>query len=391
MVLGAGPFQGPLLTTAREMGVTTVALDRNPEAASRGLADAFVQCDIADIPAVLACARARRITGVLSAASDVALPAHAAVAASLGLPGPSPESVRVARNKHLTASRLRAAGVPSPETVAADGGAPSDVGGYPVVVKPDLGAGGRGVSIVPGSADLDAAVSLAQRYGAPLYQRFIVGAPLGLEAFVVGGTIRACFTFEDQLGVDFPSPIGHATPAPRYVPHEARLRGLAQRIVDALGLRDGGLNLDLRWTAEGPVVLEVNPRSGGAQLGPLVRYAYGVDLCAAAVTVALGLEPGPHLETTQRRPAATRIFVREGRGDVRLCDDVHSDPLAGRRADVRLIAADLDITHGQPSPTGVDRWSLLGHCLVSGTTVEEAIALAHEIDDDVSALVEVLP
>ncbi len=391
MVLGAGPFQGPLLTTARGMGVTTVALDQNPAAASRALADAFVQCDIADISAVLACARARNIIGVVSAASDVALPAHAAVAEALGLPGPTPDSVRAARNKERAALRLRATGVPCPETVSAESGAPVDVGGYPIIVKPAVGAGGRGVSIVERSESLGGAVSLARQYGSPLYQRFVTGAPLGLEAFIVGGRIRACFAFEDQLGADFPSPIGHATPAPRYVPHEAQLQSLAQSVVDALGLTDGGLNLDLRWGPDGPVVLEVNPRSGGAQLGPLVRYAYGVDLCAAAVSVALGIDPAPHLEPKLRRPAATRLFVREGRGIVRLSRSAGRDPLAHRRTDPRLITAHLDIHDGQPSTTGVDRWSLLGHCLVSGATVDEAIALADEIDDHVSASVEVLP
>jgi len=112
LVIGAGPFQRALLQTTQRMGITTIALDGNPKATSRALADRFIVCDISDIEAVLACARDLTIDGVISTASDIALPAHAAVAARLGLPGPSPESIVVARNKLLTAERLEKAGVP---------------------------------------------------------------------------------------------------------------------------------------------------------------------------------------------------------------------------------------------------------------------------------------
>jgi len=138
-------------------------------------------------------------------------------------------------------------------------------------------------------------------------------------------------------------------------------------------------------------VLEVNPRSGGAQLGPLIQYAYGVDLCAANLCVAIGTDPRHHLAIVHRRPAATRLFVRHGRGVIRRRGEGVTHPLDTRKDDQRVIAGILDVLIGTAATTAVDGWSLLGHCLVSGSTVDEAIALAQEIDDDVGAFFEVDP
>ena len=341
--------------------------------------------------AVVSLARATNCNGVASAASDIALPAQAAVAQALGLPGPSPETVLVARRKDLVAHRLTTAGVPTPKTMAVKEGSPDAIGGYPLVVKPSQGAGGRGVTIVRQAADHLDAIDRALEYGPALYQTFVDGLPVGVEAFVVEGVVRRCFVFEDQMGATFPSPLGHATPTAFSAAELVRIERVVQDVVNALQLADGGVNLDLRWTGEGPVVLEVNPRAGGALLSPLVREAYGVDLCAATVCVALGRDPSPHLTLTRDQAAATRLFVRKGRGPIRATSSTAIDDIKRRFADPRVIEGQCNLREGHPATTAIDHWSILGHCLVTADTRDEAIALATEIDDDVRAAFEVLP
>jgi biotin carboxylase len=391
LVLGAGPFQGELIEAAGRLGVTTLAMDRDPLAAALPLADVFVQGDVADVSAVVARAKGLELDGVVSAATDIALPAQAAVAQALGLPGPTPEVIALARDKLKVAQRLTLAGVSTPETVAADVGSPGEVGGFPLVVKPATGAGGRGVSVVDDAHALEAARHAAGRHGAPLLQRFVTGEPMGLEAFLREGVVVGCFAFTDQLRPPFPSPIGHATPPTCHQDEAHRLEALARDVARALGLRDGGLNLDLRWTADGPTVLEVNPRSGGALLGPLVRQVYGVDLCAAAVALALGWPTAPHLKPTRLRPGASRFFVAFGRGRARRIDGHPGGLPAALVGDERLVAHHLDPLRSDAVGTTVGQWSILGHCLVQADTTDEAIAFANEIDDHVRASVEVEP
>src|SRR5687768_7762895 len=86
MIVGAGPFQVELVAAAKRLA-HTIALDGNAAAPGLALADESYAIDIRDLDAVVALARTARIDGVITSASDAAVPAVSAVVDALGLIG----------------------------------------------------------------------------------------------------------------------------------------------------------------------------------------------------------------------------------------------------------------------------------------------------------------
>ena len=62
-----------------------------------------------------------------------------------------------------------------------------------------------------------------------------------------------------------------------------------QRLVDLLGIKLGGFNLEIMIDAEGRVfIIEMGPRNGGNMIPDLLKIINGVDLIAATVETAVG-------------------------------------------------------------------------------------------------------
>src|SRR5260221_10810852 len=105
LFVGAGRHQRRALLRARELGLRAAAIDRNPDAPGFEHADVAETVDFADIPAAVEAARRIAPDGVLTVASDRAVPVAARIADELGLPGIGTEAARLATNK--VAMRLR--------------------------------------------------------------------------------------------------------------------------------------------------------------------------------------------------------------------------------------------------------------------------------------------
>lgn len=395
LVVGAGPFQLGLITAAKSIA-EVVAVDGSSRAPGLLLADHPHVVDVRDTRAVVALARELAVDGVITGASDVAVPAVSAVVDELGLVGlPTVVSERC-RDKQQAFEAVRAAGLAVPETRAVRGLADvklavEELGSYPIVIKPRSGGGGRGVTIVRSVDELEPAVLRAQAgYIGPgasgvLVQQLVHGRSLGAEAFFVDGELIDAFVLDDQFTPDFVSPVGHSLP-PRIDP------SLRQSVVDAcaafgraLGLTTGAVNFDLRCHNE-VVLIEVNPRLGGNSITDLVHQAYGAQLAHAAVHCALGGDPKPSLARVRSAPVAARLILRRGQGIVRFATRPDTYAL---RPDV--LALDFTVAEGERALVQVDDHCLLGRCMVSGGDAAAAARTAQEIAEAIAQSVHFEP
>ncbi|MDN5760807.1 MAG: ATP-grasp domain-containing protein [Microlunatus sp.] len=168
----------------------------------------------------------------------------------------------IAADKLLTMWTLAKAGVPVPQHCAA-----SDFhhtaealawAGGPVVVKPRVSRGGRGVVLVETPADLDwTGVDASQ-----IVQGFAGGVEYAPQTYRSPRT-RHARSYVLEKTVLKQGRVGNAAAAVR-VPDGSRpeIERLAIATVEALGL-DGPVDMDIRLDAEGqPLVLEVNGRFG---------------------------------------------------------------------------------------------------------------------------------
>src|SRR5688500_15731129 len=256
------------------MGLSVVAVDRNPEAPGLEEADVAEVVDFSDVDAVVEVARRHAVDGVLTISADRAVPVVAAVAEALGLPGIGTDTAYVMTQKIAMRRVLADAGVPQPEFAAVrnvhEGYAALERVGLPAVLKPADSGGQRGVFRLETADDLERHLHVA------------LGEPATGEAIVEA--------YVDQL-----------EEAERVAVHAVR----------ALGLRDGIAFPQLLVTDDGrALVIEVAARIPGGQMADLARHAVGVDLVEIALLQALGDEvPDEVARPRFAQPLAIRFLT----------------------------------------------------------------------------------
>ncbi|TXF12585.1 ATP-grasp domain-containing protein [Pelomicrobium methylotrophicum] len=207
-----------------------------------------------------------------------------AVAEGRRLLGCTPQAVRVAASKHATACVLARAGIPVVPTFA-PGEALPDIAG-PWVVKPDDGAGCEGARRV---ADVRAARHQLMAAAAALVaQPWIEGEPASLSLLVFpDGRVELLACNRQHVALRGERLVLAGVTVNATADTDGRMRGLAQRIVRAIPGLAGFVGVDYLLTADGPLVLEVNPRLTTSYCG--LKSALGVN--PAALLLGAGVEP----------------------------------------------------------------------------------------------------
>ncbi len=307
LILGAGFMQGVAIRTAKAKGWRVVAVDGNPSAPCRDMADDFEPIDLKDVRALVRFARRLKesggLDGVMTAATDFSA-SVAAIAEACGLPGHSLEAATNASDKIRMRERFAEAGIPSPAFAGLNAGDIPIARGiisargisFPVVVKPCDNMGARGCRRVDDVSSLDAALSDAVRYsrtGRVIVEEYMDGPEFSFEALVFDG--RFVMTGMADRHIRFPPyfiEMGHTIPS-RFPPGElSALERVFREATRALGLSHGVAKGDLKLTGRGPMVGEIAGRmSGGYMSGWTFPYSSGIDLTAAALDLAVGDRP----------------------------------------------------------------------------------------------------
>ena len=332
-MLGAGFMQGVAIRAARALGCTVVAADGNPSAVCAAEADEFVCIDLKDTARLIDYARYLQQNGgldaVFTAATDFSA-AVAAIAAACGLRGHTLEAALNATDKVRMRECFRKAGVPSPafiELTAADLAAPADrleargnvrysdlgattadaleqrlgklAGCFPLVVKPVDNMGARGCSLVKNLSELRKAAATALQYsrsGRVIVEEYIEGSEFSIEGLIFGR--RLYITALADRHIFFPPyfiEMGHTIPSECTQDIADEVISVFERGVHALGLTDGAVKGDILVRNGKAFVGEIAARlSGGYMSGWTVPYSCGLDITAAALTLALGGSPRLH-------------------------------------------------------------------------------------------------
>jgi biotin carboxylase len=321
LFVGAGRHQRRAIARARELGVSTVAVDRNPDAPGLAEADVAEVHEFQDVEGVTAIARRHRVGGVLTVSADRAVPVVAAVAEALGFPGIGVETAHVMTHKVAMRRRLAEHGVPQPRFAAvrtlAEARAALTAVGLPAVLKPADSGGQRGVFRLESWDDVEAHLHAAlaeSPTGEAIVESFHDGLELNGLAIARGGEV-SMLTLSDRLrppGIGFGVGWIHVYPSTLFGDALEAAEAAAVHAVHALGLRDGIAFPQLIATDEGVLVVEVAARIPGGQMADLASHAVGVDLVEIAVLQALG-RPVPD-ELVQPRflqPLAIRFLTAE--------------------------------------------------------------------------------
>jgi acetyl-CoA/propionyl-CoA carboxylase, biotin carboxylase, biotin carboxyl carrier protein len=211
LVANRGEIACRVIRTLRRTGIRSVAVysDADRDALHVTLADVAVRLGPAEprssylsVDAVVDAARATGADaihpgyGFLSENPDLA---KACEAAGIVFVGPGIDALAVMGDKIRAKKHVSAAGVPVIPGVALPGLASSEITaaaasvGYPLLVKPSAGGGGKGMTVVTAPADLDEALAASRR---------VAAAAFGDDALLLERYVAAPRHIEVQLLAD---------------------------------------------------------------------------------------------------------------------------------------------------------------------------------------------
>jgi biotin carboxylase len=288
LVLGAGPAQLGLLEAARERGLFTIVVDRDPSAPGFALADRRAIISTDDERGIERLASAERIDGVIAPGIDWPVGIAARVAAKAGISHPLEPSVAgLAVSKARQRERFDDEGVPQPRwSLVVE---PEDDLPLPAVVKAPDRQGQRGLSVVREKGEMAPAIEAAieaSRTAAALVEELVEGPEVTVNAFSIDGEFHP-LTVTDRITADPPAfgvALAHVWPSDGGDVAVA----VARSAVEALGIREGPTYTQVRIGPDGPKVMEVAARLGGGHDAELCKAALGVDLNGLALAAALG-------------------------------------------------------------------------------------------------------
>jgi acetyl-CoA/propionyl-CoA carboxylase biotin carboxyl carrier protein len=315
LVANRGEIALRVLRTLRALGIGSVAVYSDADAGAPHVAAADVAVRLGpapaarsylSVPAVLAAARATGAQAVhpgYGFLSENAAFATACADAGLVFVGPPPSAIAAMGDKIRARRAAAAAGVPV--LPGADGRglsddelarAAADVG-YPVLLKPSAGGGGKGMRAVHGPAQLADALAAARRealgaFGdATLLVERLVAAPRHVEVQVLADARGAVLHLHERecslqrrhqkVVEEAPSPL--LTPAQR-----ARMGSAAVALARAVGYTGVG-TVEFIVGADRPdafFFLEMNTRLQVEH--PVTELVTGLDLVELQLRVAAG-------------------------------------------------------------------------------------------------------
>jgi S-sulfo-L-cysteine synthase (3-phospho-L-serine-dependent) len=374
------------LSAARHLGAQAVFVTRDlrryvhdgsPLTALPDLADEVIEADTTD-PAVIA-GLLRPGDGVCTV-TDYSLEVVAEAADLAGLPGLDPAAARAARNKLATREACVRAGVPVPRfawalTVSQAQEAAAAIG-YPCVVKPLTDAGSIGVALCRNSEALEQAarqlLAVVTDYrGQPrpagiLVEEYLVGPEVSVESVVADGR-RSVLGVTDkklgphpyfaELGQDFPSLLPTAA--------QRACTEAATAALDAIGHDFGAAHVEVKLTAAGPFLVEVNARPAGALITALIEESTGIDLVLQVARLHLGQRAD--LTVTRHCGAASRHLAAPADGVVRA---VHGLDLARMVPGTSEVA--VYVSPGDRVRVPRNNADTLGHVVAVGETAGAA-------------------
>lgn len=272
--------------------------------------------------------RRHKVAGVLTHHEPTVWLA-AVIAKELGLPHCEPAAAARCRDKYAARRAFEAAGVPSARCILASTKHQAltfaNNLGYPVVVKPRSLTASYGVSLVRNPAELERGYDYATagRFADPwkfssgvLIEEFLDGPEISVDCVAVGGDITPFVFAKKQLGyAPFFEEIGHIVgPAKDIVDDESEVASILRRAHLALGIGNAVTHTELRFTLDGPKIVEVNGRPGGDLIPYVAKVASNADVVMASADIACGRSPD--LDTEASGIAGIRFFYAESSGRI---------------------------------------------------------------------------
>jgi len=240
---------------------------------------------------------------------DLRLVEAARLAESLGTRFLNPASAVVLRDKYSVRRALQDAGIAQPDfrlaTSNQDLRQAVDELGLPVLIKPVDGYGSQNIVVLRDALELDPLLTplndmlpSGAKYGLGvlandrlIVERFMAGAVIGCDTLSANGRHLLLGKHEKAF---YPPP-SFAIRGGCFTPNTGQMAEVERyvtSVLSAVGFDWGAAHTEIMLTADGPRLIEINPRLVGAKIGRLVGHALGCSIHEELIGLHLGLSDG---------------------------------------------------------------------------------------------------
>ncbi|MBB3097905.1 cysteine synthase A/argininosuccinate lyase [Actinoplanes campanulatus] len=376
------------IRTAKRLGHHVTLITRDLDyyrQAGRGFDEALIDqviiCDTDDAETVASAVTRHGGADALLTMSEWHVVVTAQAAARLRLVGADPDAVRAARDKSRTRALCSASGVPIPAYHRLTNAVLPPAFPLPCVIKPVDGALSSGVKLCRTGEEarqhtqalLDQCAEPNERgqrrTPAVLIEEYLVGPEFSVETLTYQGRTHVVAITQKLLS---PPPLffetGHVVPAALPEPTWQACADLVRAALAAIGYEFGAAHVELRVTAAGPKLIEINCRPAGDLITHLATLASGVDLVAELIDMHLGRAPRL---TPDRSDAAAIVFLPSREGVVDRIEGM-SQALAGPG----VSTVSLYVGEGAELAATGSNSDRLGHVIAVGPDPEVALGRA---------------
>lgn len=388
MVLAAGLLQIDVIEKAKSMGYYVLAVDGNPKAPGFNVADKAICADIVNEEAMLKIARDEHVDGVIHPCSEVSMAVMGRINDELGLSGISREQAICATNKHLMRKAFEKGNAPSPKSILAQDAEDAwnrlqNEFDTDAILKPSRNSGSRGIAKVSRNMDkgdfiraYDEALSESRDHSV-LIEQFIEGSEFSIEMIVWQGEIHV-LTVTDKKTTGAPHfvELGHNQPSCFSATDVETLKAAAVAGVRALGVNNCACHAEAKLMNGKAYLMEVGARLGGDFISTeLTHLSTGIDMVAAAIDVALGVEPDLSAKEEPKGVCIRYFCPKPGKLVSISNTEVLNNP--------HVYLWEIYPKEGDVIPAVTSSLSRSGHVIVTEKTPQKAIELAERLIENV--------
>lgn len=388
MVLAAGLLQIDVIEKAKRMGYYVLAVDGNPKAPGFNVADKAICADIVNEETMLKIARDEHVDGVIHPCSEVSMAVMGRINDELGLSGISREQAICATNKHLMRKAFEKGNAPSPKSILAQDAEDAwsrlqNEFDTDAILKPSRNSGSRGIAKV--SRDMDkGAFNRAydealreSRDHSVLIEQFIEDPEFSIEMIVWQGEIHV-LTVTDKKTTGAPHfvELGHNQPSCFSDAEVETLKAAAVAGVRALGVNNCACHAEAKLMNGKAYLMEVGARLGGDFISTeLTHLSTGIDMVAAAIDVALGVEPDLSAKEEPKGVCIRYFCPKPGKLVSISNTEVLNNP--------HVYLWEIYPKEGDVIPAVTSSLCRSGHVIVTEKTPQKAIELAERLIESV--------
>lgn len=388
MVLAAGLLQIDVIEKAKSMGYYVLAVDGNPKAPGFNVADEAICADIVNEETMLKIARDEHVDGVIHPCSEVSMAVMGRINDELGLSGISREQAICATNKHLMRKAFEKGNAPSPKSILAQDAEDAwsrlqNEFDTDAILKPSRNSGSRGIAKVSRNMDkgdfiraYDEALSESRDHSV-LIEQFIEGPEFSIEMIVWQGEIHV-LTVTDKKTTGAPHfvELGHNQPSCFSDTDVETLKAAAVAGVRALGVNNCACHAEAKLMNGKAYLMEVGARLGGDFISTeLTHLSTGIDMVAAAIDVALGVEPDLSAKEEPKGVCIRYFCPKPGKLVSISNTEVLNNP--------HVYLWEIYPKEGDVIPAVTSSLCRSGHVIVTEKTPQKAIELAERLIESV--------